>query len=376
MTPSLNTRARLDRAARNNVPLQTITETFIKFKWFTLFVVVILPLYPSLSLIGTDASAHGADYDESSIITAYSDDSLGDAAYFAPNWFIVLQQPSSWAVNTLAHTGSGDMITTPANADKKRAPQIIRYTVQSGDTLARLSQAYNVSIDAIRWANDISLDILKPWMIIKIPPTSWVIHIVKKWDTLWAIAVKYGIASNDIISFNQLSNNPLLRIGQELTIPWAQKQIPVTTKTNTNPRTQTPIPQKFPSTKPVLVDSQTGLKSSYAIVYTGKNRGFVAGNCTAYVAQYKSVTWRGNANMWIRNARAQWVPTGSVPIPGSIVQFSGRWYSRAYWHVGIVADVKDDYIIVRDMNYRGLYEITVRKVSRDDPAIDGYIYVD
>jgi hypothetical protein len=31
---------------------------------------------------------------------------------------------------------------------------------------------------------------------------------------------------------------------------------------------------------------------------------------------------------------------------------------------------------VRDMNYRWLYEITVRKVSVDDPAIDGYIYVD
>ena len=85
MTPSLNTRARLARAARNNVPLQTATETFQRFRWFTLVLVILFPVYPSLSLIGSDASAHGADYDESSIITAYSDDSLGDASYFSEN---------------------------------------------------------------------------------------------------------------------------------------------------------------------------------------------------------------------------------------------------------------------------------------------------
>jgi surface antigen len=38
--------------------------------------------------------------------------------------------------------------------------------------------------------------------------------------------------------------------------------------------------------------------------------------------------------------------------------------------VGIVADVTDDYVIVKDMNYRGLYEVTIRKVPRDDATID------
>ena len=78
----------------------------------------------------------------------------------------------------------------------------------------------------------------------------------------------------------------------------------------------------------------------------------------------------------MRNARAQGVTTGQKPIPGAIIQFSGRGYSRAYGHVGIVVDVQDDYVIIKDMNYRGLYEVTIRKVKKDDPAIDGYIYVD
>lgn len=76
MPSPLNTRARLQRATRNNVPLQSVTETFYSFKWFVLVVVLIFPIYPSLSLIGSDVTAHGADYDDSSIITAYSDDSL------------------------------------------------------------------------------------------------------------------------------------------------------------------------------------------------------------------------------------------------------------------------------------------------------------
>jgi hypothetical protein len=96
MTPSLNTRARLARAARNNVPLQSATETFRRFKWFTLIVAIIFPIYPSLSLIGSDATAHGADYDDSSIITAYSDDSMGDSSYFSENGLIALDgMPSS-----------------------------------------------------------------------------------------------------------------------------------------------------------------------------------------------------------------------------------------------------------------------------------------
>lgn len=68
--------------------------------------------------------------------------------------------------------------------------------------------------------------------------------------------------------------------------------------------------------------------------------------------------------------------TGQKPVPGSIVQFTGRGYNRYYGHVGIVADVTDEHIIVKDMNYRKINEVTIRKVPRDDPAIDGYIYID
>ncbi len=74
MSPFLNTRARLARAARNNVKVYSAANTFRKFRWFTLVFIVLLPIYPSLSVIGSDMSlTHASDYDESTIITAYSD---------------------------------------------------------------------------------------------------------------------------------------------------------------------------------------------------------------------------------------------------------------------------------------------------------------
>ncbi len=78
----------------------------------------------------------------------------------------------------------------------------------------------------------------------------------------------------------------------------------------------------------------------------------------------------------MKNARAAGVKTGSTPVIGAIVQFSGAGYNKYYGHVGIVSGIEDGNIIVKDMNYRGLYEITIRKVAIDHPAIDGYIYVD
>jgi surface antigen len=76
-----------------------------------------------------------------------------------------------------------------------------------------------------------------------------------------------------------------------------------------------PVPTPTPGTKPTVIDSSTGLKSRYAVKYTGLSRGFAWGNCTWYVAQNKSVSWRGNANAWMRNARADGVKTGQKPIP-------------------------------------------------------------
>ena len=215
-------------------------------------------------------------------------------------------------------------------------------------------------------------------MVLRVPPVSGVVYRVAAGDTVSEIATRYGVDADAIIRVNNLSSAAAIRKGMELIIPGAApKKIATPQVKNTaTPQVLKPIPQIQPTVTPVVEDSETGLKSRYAVKYNGLSRGFAWGNCTWYVAQHKSVSWRGNANQWMRNAKSAGVQVGQTPIPGAIVQFSGRGYNRSYGLVGIVADVTDDEIIVKDMNYRSINEVTIRKISKDDSSIDGYIYAD
>ena len=133
---------------------------------------------------------------------------------------------------------------------------------------------------------------------------------------------------------------------------------------------------KKPVATPPAPKKGTPKKGSYIVKYNGNAKGFAWGNCTYYVALNKNITWRGNANQWLRNAAAAGVSTGSKPVPGAIISLSGQGYNSYYGHVGIVVDVDGDDIIVKDMNYRRLNEVTVRRIPKNHSTIRGYIYAD
>ncbi len=330
-----------------------------------------MPIYPSLSVLGSDYSA-ATDYDESTIITAYNDDEA-PSAYIAENGFVStdfdVTTPIARPVEVKDPEVPTDMPKKSKNSDK--------YTVLSGDTIAKIALKYGVSVDTIYWANDLEAsDVLSVGMVLRVPPISWVVYRVATGDTVSEIATRYGVDADDIVRVNNLSNAASIRKGMDLMIPGAAPKKINIAKVSSAPQVLTPIPQVQPTMKPVIEDSETGLKNRYAVKYNGLSRGFAWGNCTWYVAQHKSVSWRGNANQWMRNAKSAGVKTGQTPIPGAIIQFSGRGYNRSYGHVGIVADVTDDEIIVKDMNYRSINEVTIRKISKNDSSIDGYIYAD
>jgi surface antigen/LysM repeat protein len=341
-------------------------------KWFALGLIIIFPLYPSLSFLGSGGVARAGNYDNSTIITAYTDYG-DDGSYISDTGLIRVGGSSGESRPTTVST-----IATPWSSWSDNRVQ--RHIVRAKESVKSISDRYDVSIDAILWANDLSIDDeLQVGQILNIPPISGVVHTVADGDTISEIAQRYSVSTSDIVSVNQLRDAASIRIGMDLMIPGAIKRtvakadIPPPKKSST---ISVPIPTPRPSTTPTMGSAKTGLKERYIVKYTGKTRGFVWGNCTAYVAQNKTVTWRGNANAWIKNARAAGEKTGKIPVVGAIVQFSGAGYNPYYGHVGIVAGIEGGDIIVKDMNYRWLYEITIRRVSQDDPTIDGYIYVD
>ena len=52
-----------------------------------------------------------------------------------------------------------------------------------------------------------------------IPTAEVTIHVVKAGDTLYSIAVQYGVTLQAIMQANQITNPDLIRQGQEIIIP-------------------------------------------------------------------------------------------------------------------------------------------------------------
>ncbi|WP_034549589.1 LysM peptidoglycan-binding domain-containing protein [Carnobacterium funditum] len=106
------------------------------------------------------------------------------------------------------------------------------YTVKSGDTLTKIAGAHGITLQQLLSVNTISNpNLIKIGQILKIPaksstttptkptvPTT-VKYTVKKGDTLYAIAKKYGVTVQQLVSVNKLLNANMISIGQVLTIP-------------------------------------------------------------------------------------------------------------------------------------------------------------
>ncbi len=377
----------MSRAIRNNVPTETALDTFKRFKVFTLGLMFIFPIYPSLAAIGQISETQAGDYDASSIIFEYTDSEGVNTGKVGDNGIVKVDMD----------TNSGNSVETPKMSEdvdpaEKEEPvpvsDVKTYTVVENDDIFKIAEKNKVDPEIVLWTNNITLDgTLTVGQVLKLPSVTGVIHTLARNETISDVSKKYGISAAKILEANSISDPTKVREGRRLLVPGATPIIektveaPVAQKTATPSKpTKTATPAKqAEAAKPISASTQVnanGLKDRYEVNFTGLGRGFVPGNCTWYVARNKTVTWRGNANQWIRNARAQGVPTGNTPVPGAIIQFSGHGYNQYYGHVGIVNEVRGNTLIISDMNYSGLYKVTVREIPINHPAIDGYIYVD
>jgi len=130
------------------------------------------------------------------------------------------QVASSPVLSVLA---SEDLETSTLVSVKPRS-EIIEYQVQPGDTISTIAEKFGVSVDTIRWENDLkSVKDIKVGQVLRILPTSGVRHKVKYGDTIWSIAKKYQVDPQAIVEwpYNSFANDETfaLATGQELIIP-------------------------------------------------------------------------------------------------------------------------------------------------------------
>lgn len=105
--------------------------------------------------------------------------------------------------------------------------QISVYTVRPGDNLSTIAQMYGVSVNTIRWANDLTKNsVIKEGQTLVILPVTGVRYTVKKGDTLASIVKKYGGDVDEIILYNGLEEGKGLIAGQVVIIPDGDYGVP------------------------------------------------------------------------------------------------------------------------------------------------------
>lgn len=218
--------------------------------------------------------------------------------------------------------------------EERKRNETIKYTVQSGDTLFSIGQNYKISVDALRYINNLSdADSLSIGQVLSIPPISGIIHKVKSGDNLSSISKLYDVPSQAIADFNYLTDLTSLKIGSELVIPDAKIPQQVTAQT---PSSGTQIGE---------VQFESGFKKGWCLWPTS----------TRIITQYFYWYHSGIdvATPWFtamppiyacaggRVVRAGWDPTG---YGISIIIDHGNGYQTLYAHLSKLRVSYGDYV--------------------------------
>jgi len=118
------------------------------------------------------------------------------------------------------------------------------YEVREGDTLSQIADMFHVSVNTIKWANDLKGPIA-PGQTLLILPVTGITHTVKIGGTIQNIARIYDADINEIALFNGLDENTPLTPGQKIIVPNVELSAPsAAPKQYANG--STPIASKFP----------------------------------------------------------------------------------------------------------------------------------
>ena len=216
---------------------------------------------------------------------------------------------------------------------------VIKYKVKSGDTLASVSDKFNVSKDTIKWANNLSSNSVKKGQTLRILPVDGIMYTTKSGDTLDGIASQYGSDKALIISYNNLElAGSHLKKGTKLILPGGERDNSTGTSAGRSPGGSS-------------YGNSGGISKAHARAAVG-NR-YAPGNCTWYAYNRRAELGRpigsfwGNANTWALYASAAGYTVNGTPKNGAVFQSTAGYYG----HVGIVESVNSDGSInVSEMN--------------------------
>lgn len=114
------------------------------------------------------------------------------------------------------------------------SPVSIYHIVRANESLSTIAAHYDLSVRTLRALNDISprRDLIRVGQKLRVREAvepvvnrngenDVIVHVVRKGDNPWVIAVNYGIPVKQLLVTNQLTRHSILRPGQRLDIPVA-----------------------------------------------------------------------------------------------------------------------------------------------------------
>jgi len=248
---------------------------------------------------------------------------------------------------------SGITKPNPDSIKSLAAHQVKIYKTKPFDTVYTVAAQFGLSPKTIRETNSLpSNALLADWDLIIPPVDGIVIQVTNPNLTLTDVAQYYSADIKQIVSKNGLEDEEdMVDMGGFLVIPGGSL-----------PKPKAPVasvPKKFTPSVPRAAN-------------ISGNHKFAAGYCTDYVARnVAGVTWGGNANQWIGNAKAKGVKVDKNPVAGAILVTSEN---RRYGHVAKIESVSGDKVTFSEWNYAGLYKKTIRTMDIDDARIKGVIH--
>lgn len=97
--------------------------------------------------------------------------------------------------------------------------QISVYVVHPGDTLPAIAKMFNVTVNTIRWGNDLKGNTITTGQTLIILPISGVKHVVKSGETIQGIAKLHKGDLDEVLQYNNLTKTSKLSIGDIIIVP-------------------------------------------------------------------------------------------------------------------------------------------------------------
>ncbi len=238
------------------------------------------------------------------------------------------------SINEQSYVAKPQIVAT----ESKTTDDIVEYVAKEGDTIDSIATKFSISADTVRWANDITGEIVAKGKKLQILPVDGLLYTIKAGDTAKSLASKYKADEEVIITFNDAEVSGL-QDGSKIIIPDGVKPAPAPVIT-------------FATVAAVNANTYTGPTASSTPVYGGNN--YVWGNCTWYVSNRRAEIGRpvpsnlGNAGSWGYMAAASGIPVNNSPAPGAVMVEGGYGLG----HVSVVERVNPDgSILISEMNW-------------------------